>query len=85
MLGISELLGFVLAEISLEKTLGFRKSEVEVGQRLHTQLQIGRGTVEEMSAVLAVLGDEVEMISRNAALEKPGDHKPTSVPSMLLK
>lgn len=71
LLGISELFGFVLAEIILEKALGFRQSEVKVGQRLHSHLQLGRGTVEEMSTMPTVLGDEMEMISRNA--ERTGE------------
>jgi hypothetical protein len=69
--GIRELIGVVLAEIGLKKALGFWQSEVEIDQRLHSQLQLGRGTVEEMSTMPTVLGDEMEMISRNA--ERTGE------------
>ena len=63
LLGIGEFLSRVLAEIGLQKALGFRQREVKIRQRLHPQPQLRCGAVEKVSAVLAVLENEVEMVS----------------------
>jgi hypothetical protein len=58
--GIGEFVGSVFAQVGFQKSFGFGQLEMEIGQRLHPQTERLRRTYKEVSAVPAIISQEMK-------------------------
>jgi len=80
---VSRFIGRVPAELGLQERLVLSQCEVEI--HLHAQPQAACRAFEDVPAVLSVIGQKVQVTAGMLnALERSGDHGPTSVPAMSL-
>jgi hypothetical protein len=66
LLCVSEFSSGVPAQVRPEEAFVCREGEMEIGQRLHPKPQGSSRARQQMAAMKTVLGQEMEMIARDA-------------------